>query len=181
MKKNFVYFLVPLLGLIIFGATYWNFDKNYEKIEEAKKQKVIADKKAKLEKEAHDRERAIKDALDAQERRKQEKIAREAKEQKDREYRASLYDSREKSAREESKLKNQSERLQKDIDTEKAAIAKLEEQKKLAVEEIAFLKKFTQQANANVQSLHEVVDKIAAADAARAAADAAAAAAKKNS
>jgi len=180
MKKTLIYFLVPFIGLIIFGALYWNFDKTYEQKEAQKKLIEKQKKEEKLQKEANDRARAIKDAVDAQARRKAEKEARDKKDLQDREYRVNLAESRDKAAREEYKLKNQSERLQKDIDAEKAAIAKLDEQKRLALEEVAFLKKFTQQANANVQSLHDVIDKIAAADKARADAEAAAATAKKN-
>ena len=46
-KKNYVYFAVPLLGLIIFAALYWNFDSQYEA-----KQAQIAATAAKAKKES---------------------------------------------------------------------------------------------------------------------------------
>jgi len=182
MKKNLIYFLMPLIGLIAFGAVYWNFSAGYEQKEAAKKALIRKAKEDKLADEARNREKAIKDALAAQERRKVEKAAKEAKEKKDQEERQTAYEARNKANRDQLKLKDQAERLQKDIETEKQAIAKIEDDKKRAVDEENFLKIYVKQAEANTRSLAEVLDKIAAADAARAAADAAAAAAKaKNS
>ena len=34
MKKNYAYFLAPLVGLIIFGAVYWNFSKGFAERED---------------------------------------------------------------------------------------------------------------------------------------------------
>jgi colicin import membrane protein len=180
-KKNLIYFLVPLVGLVVFGLFYWNFSSKFEAREAAQKAKIKQEKEAKLEKEAKDREKAIKDALAAQERRKAEKAAKEAKEKADQEARQLAIDARDKANRDQIKLAQQKERLQKDIKDEQAAIAKLQAEKKDALDEQTFLKNYVKQAQANAKSLHEVLDKIAAADAARAAAEAAAAKAKNNS
>jgi len=181
MKKTYVYFLVPILGVIAFAAVYWNFSSGYEARLAEKAAIVRQAKEDKLRKEAKDREIAIKDALASQERRKAEKAAKEAKEQADQEQRQLALDAREKAFRDQVKLSQQVERLEKDVKVEKEAIAKIEEEKKRAVEEQAFLKGYVKQAQANTKSLSEVLDKITAADAARAAADALAAAKSKNS
>mgnify|MGYP001557638598 FL=1 len=181
MKKTYVYFLVPILGVIAFAAVYWNFSSGYEARLAEKAAIVRQAKEDKLRKEAKDREIAIKDALASQERRKAEKAAKEAKEQTDQEQRQLALDAREKAFRDQVKLSQQVERLEKDVKVEKEAIAKIEEEKKRAVEEQAFLKGYVKQAQANTKSLSEVLDKITAADAARAAADALAAAKSKNS
>lgn len=181
MKKTYVYFLVPLIGLIVFGAIYWNFNAGYEAREAAKKEALVQAKHAKLEKEAKDRELAIKDAVAAQERRKAEKAAKEAKDKADRDARIAALEARDKANRDQVRLSNQKDRLEKDVKTEKDLIAKLEADKKLAVEEYNFLKDYVKQAEANTKRLNDVVEKIGAADAARAAADAAAAAKPKNS
>ena len=141
MKKTYVYFLVPLIGLIAFGALYWNFSSEYEAREAAKKAAIRQERDEKLAKEAKDLELAIKDALASQERRK----------------------------------------IEKDIKVEKEAIAKIEADRKLAVDEQTFLKEYVKQAEANTKSLTEVLDKITAADKARAEAEAAAAKSAKNS
>jgi colicin import membrane protein len=86
-----------------------------------------------------------------------------------------------KADRDQQKLAQQVERLEKDVKVEKEAIAKIEEERKRAVEEENFLKTYVKQAEANTKSLAEVIDKITAADAARAAADALAASKAKNS
>lgn len=181
MKKTYVYFLVPLVGLIAFGALYWNFSSGYEAELERKALVVRQAKEGKLRQEAKDREQAIKDAVAAQERRKVEKAAKEAKEKEDQEARQLAVEARDKANRDQMKLAQQVERLEKDIKVEKDAIAKIEEDRKRAADEEAFLKTYVKQAEANTKSLTEVLDKITAADAAKAAADALAAAKSKNS
>lgn len=182
MKKNLVYFLVPFVGLIVFGAFYWRFDKEYAIKEQHEKDVIREKKKEKLEQEQRARDKAYQDALKEQDRRKKEKEAKEAKEKQDQDYRQSLYEARRKADREQNKLREQSERLQKDVETEKQAIAKLEDQKKQSLEEEKFLKTYVEKAKANEKSLHQVIDKIVAADEAWAKAEAEAAKAKaKNS
>jgi len=181
MKKNYVYFLAPLVALIAFGAIYWNFNAGYEAKEAAKVAAIKQAKKDKLDKEARDREVAIKDAIASQERRKVEKAAKEAKDKADRDARQAAIEARDKAAREQSRLENQKNRLEKDVKAEKEVIAKLEEDKKQAVDEYNFLKDYVKQAQANTKRLTDVVEKIGAADTAKAAADALAAAKAKNS
>lgn len=183
MKKTYVYFLVPLIGLIIFGAVYWNFSAGYE-AKEAEKARLVKEAKAeKLRLEAKNRELAIKDAIAGQERRKKERALKEAKDRADRDAREAATEVMHKAQRDQEKFARQVERLEKEVRTEKDAIAKLDDDKKKLVEEEAFLRIYVKQAESNVRKLAEVLDKIVAADAARAAADAAAAAAKaaKNS
>jgi len=182
MKKNYVYFLAPLVGLIIFGAIYWNFSKGFA---ERETKRIAAEKQKKEDKlraQAKANEQAIREALAAQDRRKAERAAKEAKDKADKEARAAAVEAKEKAYRDQEKFGKQVDRLTKEIQTEKDAIAKLESDKKKFTDEAAFLRVYVKQAEDNVKSLMQIIDKIAAADAARAAADAAAAAAaKKNS
>ena len=180
MKKSYIYFLVPLIGLIAFGALYWNFSEGYE-AELAERERIIrVEKEEKLKAEAKNREKAIKDAIAAQERRKEEKAEKEAKEKADQEARQLALEARDKANRDQLKLAQQIERLDKDIKVEKEAIAKLEEERKRAADEEQLLKTYVKQAEANSKSLTEVLDKIIAADAARAAAEALAAKSKNS-
>lgn len=180
MKKTYLYFLVPLIGLIAFGGLYWNFSKGYE-AKLAEKARIVREaKEEKLRAESKNREQAIKEALVAQERRKVEKAAKEAKEKADQDARQLAIEARDKANREQIKLGQQVERLEKDIKVEKDAIAKIEDEMKRAVDEQKFLRTYVKQAESNTKSLSEVLERIAAADAAKAAADAAAAKAAKN-
>ena len=113
-------------------------------------------------------------------RRKAEREAKEAKEKKDRELRVAANDAKEKAYTDKEKFAKQVSRLESDIKIEKDAISKLEEERKRLVEEQAFLRVYVKQAEDNVKSLSTVIDKIAAADAARAAAEAAAAKARRD-
>lgn len=180
MKKSYIYFLVPLIGLIAFGAVYWNFSQGYEAKIAEKERIVRVQREEKLKAEAKNREKAIKDAIEAQDRRKAEKAEKEAKDKADQEARQLALEARDKANRDQLKLAQQIERLEKDIKVEKEAIAKLEEERKRAADEEQFLKTYVKQAEANTKSLTEVLDKINAADAARAAAEALAAKSKNS-
>lgn len=174
MKKSYIYFLLPLVGLIAFGAVYWNFSEGYEAklAEKTRIQREAKDEKLRIE--AKNREQAIKDALAAQERRKIEKAEKEAKEKADNETRQLAIEAQRKAERDQMKLAQQVKRLEEEIKVEQEAIAKIEGQRKLAADEENFLKTYVKQAETNTKKLTEVLDKITAADAARAAAEAAA-------
>lgn len=180
MKKSYVYFLVPLVGLIAFGAVYWNFNSKDEAREAAKRAAIRKAKDDKLAEEARNREQAIKDAIAAQERRKEERAAKEAKDKADQEARQLAIEARDKANRDQAKLEQQRDRLLKDIKVEQDLIAEIQAEQKRAVDEQNFLKEYVAQAEANTKSLTAVLDKIAAAEAARAAAEAAAAKAKNS-
>ena len=180
MKKTKIYFLAPLVVLIAFGAYYWNFKSDYD----TKQAAVVAhEKEVKLEKlkqEAIQREAAIHDALEAQKVRKKEREDREAKELKQRDDKENAKLIEEKADQESQRLQRQVEKLTKDVETEKAEVAKIVADNKKTVEEEGFLKEYVKMAQDNQASLAAVLTKIEAADAAavKAAAAAAAAAAK---
>ncbi len=181
MKKKYAYFLAPLVGLVIFSAIYWNFSKGIAARDAAHQAAIDQAKKEKLEKQAKDNAKAFADAVATGERRKAERAAKDAKDKADKDARAAAVEARDKANRDQNKLAQQVERLEKDVQAEKDAIAKLEAEKKKSIDEQAFLIAYVKQAEDNARVLSQVLDKIAAADAARAAADAAAAAAAKKS
>ena len=177
MKKKYAYFLAPLVGLVIFSAIYWNFSKGIAARDAAHQAAVDQAKKEKADKQARDNAKAFAEAVATGERRKAERAAKDAKEKKDHDDRQAAVEARDKANRDQIKLAQQVDRLEKDIQTEKDAITKLEGDKKKSTDEQAFLVAYVKQAEDNARMLSQVLDKIAAADAARAAADAAAAAA----
>lgn len=179
MKKTYVYFLVPLVGLIIFGAIYWNFSAGYE-AGEAKKALIIKQaKEEKLRIEAKNREKAIKEALEGQDRRRKEKEIKDAKDRADRDARDLAQEAQRKARSDQDKFSRHVDRLNTEIKAEKEAIAKLLEEKKKSVDEEVFLRTYVKLADSNVKELSKVLDKIHEADIARAKADADAAAAAK--
>ncbi len=177
MKK--AYILGPLIGILVFAVFYWNFTKEFAVKEENKIAAAKAELEAARRKEAQDRKVAIDAALILQAERKQAKADREAKEVADKEYRLEITDDRDKAFREQERLGKQAERLAAEVDTEKAAIAEIEKEKKFAVDEEVFLRQYVSQAEANAKSLEGVLKAIQDADNARVAAAAADAAAKK--
>jgi hypothetical protein len=177
MKKNKLYFVIPIIALVAFSAYYWNFSSQYEANEAAK---VAAEKQvklAKLEAEAVAREAAIHDALEAQKVRKAERVARDAKERQQKDDKENARLGAEKADQEAQKLERQTEKLEKDVAATKEEIAKIETEKTRSTEELAFVKQYTVTAKENQAKLADVLSKIQEADAAVARAAAAAAAA----
>ena len=163
-KKQYIYFLIPIVGLVIFSVFYTGAIRRYQEREEQQRKEIRLEKEAKLQKEMKDREKAIKDAQVAQEKRKAERKARIEKEEKEKEMREAAVQARNKAGRDADKLESQVKRLQKDIGEEKDAIAKLEEEKKKSIEEEAFLRDYVKKAEANQQNLTVVLTKIDDAD-----------------
>lgn len=185
MKKSYVYFVLPLVALVVFFfGFYWNAHKKFEDREQAAIKKVRDERIAKLEKEAKDREAAVKSALDLQEKRRAEKKERDERETREKEEREKARLARDKAGRDSEKLEQQAKRLQKEIDTEKRELAEVQVEKKRVADEHGFLKEYVKKAEQNAKSLTGVLERIAAADkaaedAAKAAEAAAKAAAKK--
>lgn len=184
MKKTYLYFLVPLFGLIGFGAIYWNFSAGYEARELAKAKAIKEAKAEKLRLEAKNREIAIREAVQGQERRKKEREAKELKDRQDREAREAAIEAQRKARNDQDKFERTVARLNKEISTEKEIIAKILDDQKKLIDEDAFVKVYVKQAQSNAESLAKVLEKIAEADRkaleAAAAASAAAKAAKNS-
>ncbi len=184
MKKAQPYLLVPLIGMIAFGAIYWNFNAGDEQRQAAKAAEFKKLRNDKLLEDARLREKAVKDAISSQEKRKAEKEVKDTRDRKDKEERENASQARNKAFRDSEKLQKQVERLTKEVATTKDEIAKIEEDKKRLVDEVTFIKGFVKKVEGNAKGLTDVIERINAADAAaeaaaRVAAAAAAAAAKK--
>ncbi len=180
MKKSYLYFLVPVVLTALFAVYYWQYASGYDarlaKIEQTKKE----ERDKKLADEAKAREKAIADAVKLAEKRKAEKKAREDQEAKEAAAREIAIQERNKAQQDSRKYLDQVKRLQKDVTDNKDEITKIEDDKKQLVEEAAFLRDYVTKAETNTQSLTGVLEKIDAADKARADAERAAAAAKKS-
>ncbi len=179
-KKNTIYFLVPLIGLVIFGALYWNFSSNYEQNLAQKAELDQKAKKEKLEARNRDTKKAFDDAMTASALRKKEKEAKEKHDAEQVEARDLAIEQRDKAVRDASALTQKIDRLSKEVDATKKEFASIEEDKKKAAKEQEFLRTYVKQAQDNVAGLQSVLQKIKEADeaAVKAAAEAAAAAAK---
>ncbi|HVT71877.1 MAG TPA: hypothetical protein VHD61_01965 [Lacunisphaera sp.] len=172
---NKIYFIVPVIGLLIFGVFYHNFTNEYDARIKAAQEKIEQDRKERAARDIKNREAAIQAAIETQARRKKEREAKEAAEEAKKVARQEAEDARVKAFDDRNKLRDQAARLKKDLEEVKAATAKVAEEKKKNLEEEAFLKTYVKQAEANVQYYYKLLDNINAAEAARAAAAAAAA------
>jgi nitrogen regulatory protein PII-like uncharacterized protein len=178
---NKVYIIVPLILTLIFGAFYYSFDKNY-----AAKQAEIAAKadlelKAKAAKDIADRAKAIEAAVEAAKKREIERKERDRLAELKATARQEADDRRQKTYDERNRARDQVGRLKKDLEEVKGTFGKIEDEKKKHLDEQAFLKTYVKQAEANVKYYYDLLEKIDAAEKAKAAAAAAAAAAAKKS
>ncbi len=185
MKKNrYIYFLSPLIGLVVFFGFYWNASKAYDEREADVVRKAREAKTAKLEIEAKNREIAVKQAVEQQEKRRAAKKLKDEQEAREAEERAKAVQARQKASRDADKIEATAKRLLRDTEEENKEIAKIEADKKRFGEEQGFLLNYVKQAETNVKNLRGVLEKINEADrtseeARRAAEAAAKAAAKK--
>lgn len=183
-KKKYVYFVPPLIGLVLFAGVYWKFAAAHEQREADMRAGMVKAREEKIRAENILKRKAVEDALVAQEIRKKQKAEKEAKEleERDRRERAALAmaNARDTATRKVAEVR----RLEKQVEDAKKEIARIEQEKKSSIDEQAFIRVYVQKAEANQKALAAVLQKIEAADraaeeAARAAAAAAAAAAKK--
>jgi len=177
---NKLYFIVPLVGSILFAAYFTSFNKQHKAREEAKKAVAMAELKEKQLRDEENRRLAYDAAIKAQEQRRLEKEERDRLEEEKKKLRQDLEDKRERSFNERKKFREQVERLRKEVSSVEEEIKKIETEKKSHADESAFLKNYVRQAQSNVKYYYDLLDKIDAAEKARAEAERAAAAAKKS-
>jgi colicin import membrane protein len=178
---NKIYVLVPLIGLLVFGGFYYQFEKGFNERAAVAKAQAAADLKAKQIKENAAREKAVVNAIAAAAQRKAEREEKDRIEEAKKKARLDAEDHRQHVFDERNRLRDQVRRLKGEVDEVKADITKLELEKKHSVSELAFQEEIAKKAEANQKYYYDLVDKIAAADAAaaKAAAEAAAIAAAK--
>lgn len=172
---NKAYLIWPVIGLLVFGAFYWNASKGFaekQRQEEIRKQE---ERKARMLKEAELRKKAIEDAIAAQQVRMAARAAKEKREEEERKARADLIDRRNRAFDDVNKrLRPQLERLAGDADDIRRELDKLDQEKKHNADEQVFLLTYVRQAEANVKTYLNLLDQLAAAEKARADAEAAA-------
>jgi colicin import membrane protein len=178
---NKVYIIFPLIGLLIFGGFYVNFSKGYDAHLAEVKAKAEQVKKDKAAQQIKDREKAIAAAIEASKANVLRRAEKDRIEEAKKTARQEAEDQRQRSYEERNKLRDQVNRLKKDLEEVKTAAAKISDEKKHSADEYVFLQTYVKQAEANVKYYYDLIDKIEAAEKARLAAAAAAAAAAKKS
>lgn len=157
---NKVYFVAPLLALLVFVGVYTVHRGGLKEREAAKAAAAQAALETRIAAEQEARKAAMADAIKAAEQRKAERAAKEAREAADREARQAAIDARDKAYREQERGARQIERLKKEIETEQAALAKLVAEREVAASEKQFLQDFVAKAQNNVQALQGLLTKL---------------------
>jgi hypothetical protein len=184
MKKSYLYFLAPLVGLALFGVVYWQYASTHDAKVAAAEKAMRDAREEKIRKDNESKRAAVEAALVAQELRKKAKAAKEEQDQKEKDERERLGQARSKAIDDAGKLAEQADRLRKEVAETEKMNAKIEEEKKQLVVEEAHFRELVRLSQTNKKNLETVLEKIdlaekAAVAAAKAAAQAAAAAAKK--
>jgi hypothetical protein len=169
-----IHLILPFVGIAAFGFVYHDFSQKEEIREQAAKQTARLEKERQIKEEIEAREKSIQDALRLQAERKKAREIREALEKKQREERQAALDARQKAFNDTEKLARQTERLRKDVAAEQNTNSSLSTAQKGAAAEKAFSEELLTRAKQNLRDLENVLEKIAAAEAAIALARAAA-------
>ncbi|HUJ43636.1 MAG TPA: hypothetical protein VLW52_08515 [Opitutaceae bacterium] len=169
------YLIWPVIGLLVFGAFYWNASKGFAEKERQSEIRKQEERKARVIHEAEVRKKAIEDAIAAQQVRMAARAAKEKQEEEDKKAHDALVDRRMRAFDDVNKrLRPQLDRLKGDAEDIRAQIEKLNLEKKEYVDEEAFLRTYVRQAEANVKTYLGLLDQLDAAEKARAIAEAAA-------
>jgi hypothetical protein len=168
MKKNYIYILVPICGLIIFSMFYIPFARHYEELQALKHHQELLDRQAKADAEAEARRQASIEANLNAERRKAEREARAARDQAEQNALDAAAAADTKAFNDKQKYEAEVTELKKEIKVEQAALATLATEKEDALKEQDFLKTYVQQAEINRQNILSLLEKLAAAEKARA-------------
>ena len=177
---NKAYIIFPLLLTLIFAGFYYNFTRHDQERQAQIKAKEEATLKAKVAKDVADRAMAIAAAVDASKKREIERKIKTDLDEAKKTARQEAEDRRQRTYDERNRARDQAGRLKKDLEEVKGTFTKIEEEKKKHLDEQTFLKDYVSKAEANVKYYYDLLEKIDAAEKAKAAAAAAAAAAKKS-
>jgi hypothetical protein len=165
---NKIYLLAPFVALALFVGIYVPSQRGREERALVKAAEIKAahqaEQEARFAAERAAREAAIAEQLE----RKKERATREAREAAERDARAAALDTRDSAFRDQERLARQIERLKREIATEQEAVNRLQIDKEAALAEQTFLKTFVPQARTNAAQLQSVLEKIGAAETARA-------------
>ena len=169
------YLIWPVIGLLVFGAFYWNASKGFAEKQRQDETRRQEERKARMLHEAEVRKKAIEDAIAAQQVRMAARAAKEKREAEEKKAHDDLVDRRMRAFDDVNKrLRPQLDRLKGDAEEIRTQIGKLDLEKKQYIDEEAFLRTYVRQAEANVKTYLALLDQLDAAEKARAAAEAAA-------
>lgn len=157
---NKAYFIAPVLLLIVFIGFYASHRDGYEQREAEKAEAAAAALQAKNEADLAARKLAMAEAIAQAEIRKKEREEKAAREAAEKEQRQTALDARDKAYREQERSAKQIERLEKEIEVEQSALAKLAAAQKEAAAEKLFLDEFVIKAQTNVQALQTLLTRL---------------------
>jgi hypothetical protein len=158
MKK--LYVIVPIIGVLIFGAFFWNFNSQIEARETAKKEAQRIERETKQRADLEAKKKAIEEAIALQEKRKVEKAEREKRAEEEKQVQLDLKDASDRARDERDRVLRQVDRLRSEIKVEEDGLKKIAADKANLIADDEFLLKYVKLAEANKASLEEILTKI---------------------
>jgi colicin import membrane protein len=168
MKKSYIYMLVPVCGVILFSLFYIPFARNYDKHAADVLHEEAVERQKKADADAEARRDASIEANKNAELRRIERERKAAREKAEQDALNAAEAAAEKAHDDKQKFEDEVTDLTKQIKVEQTAIAAVERDKEDTLKEQDFLKTYVQQAEANRQNILSVLEKLAAAEKARA-------------
>jgi chromosome segregation ATPase len=165
---NKLYVTAPLVGLALFGAVYGKYSREYDaRLADIKRREAVA-KQVRADQQAAVQAQAQAEAKATMERHKQEKAEKERLEESRRQARLDADQDRTAAGDEERGLRAARERLRTEVETLRDTVARNEQRKRELEQERSFIRTYVQQAVANQQALHQVLEKLETVERARA-------------
>jgi len=158
MKK--LYFVLPVIGVLIFGAFFWRFNAEFEGREAAKKDAQRVEREAKIRSDLEAKKKAIEDAIALQEKRKIEKAEREKRAEEEKQAQLDLKDASDRARDDRDRVLRQVDRLKTEIGVEESALKKLASDKANLIADDEYLLTYVKLAEGNQKSLEEILTKI---------------------
>ncbi|MFT3782781.1 MAG: hypothetical protein QM790_12275 [Nibricoccus sp.] len=158
MKKFYVIF--PAIGLVIFAALFWNFNREFDANEKAKQKQKTEELEKKRLADFEAKKKAVEEAISQQETRKREREAKAKKDAEEKQQQQDLHDQAEKARDDRDVLARQVDRLRIEIGVEETALKKLASEKANLIAEDEFLQKYVKAAEDNQKNLEKLLTKI---------------------
>jgi hypothetical protein len=158
MKKLYVIF--PLIGVLVFGAFFWNFNSEIESREAAKKEAQRVEREGKQRADLEAKRKAIEEAIALQEKRKVEKADRQKRDEEEKQMQLDLKDASDRARDERDRVLRRVDQLKTEIGFEVATIKKIAEEKANLALEDQYLLNYVKLAEGNKATLEEVLTKI---------------------
>jgi uncharacterized protein YqfA (UPF0365 family) len=165
MNKSYV--VVPLAAIALFGSLYWSYSARREDTLRTQVEQAAAARAEQAERDREAQVASVAAANAALDQRKQERLEKEQRDAAQKQAQHEAEQRREHAFEQERKLRSQVDRRRADLDRTRESLRLLNARQQEITAESTFLTDYVKQAEANQESLYQLLEKIDAAERAR--------------